>query len=98
MNRIFPPQGETGIDDSFFDILAKVQGQRMDDQRTSLPPMDEKARSSLAEDDDLFDVLCRIQGARLNDQRAVLRPPLMSAGEDDAGAENVNEDVFAQVR
>lgn len=70
----------------------------MDDQRTSLPPLDEKARSSsLAEDDDLFDVLCRIQGARLNDQRAVLPPHSMSASEDDAGGENVQEDVFAQV-
>ena len=90
-------KGETGIEDSFFDILTKVQGQRMDDQRTSLPPLDEKARSSsLAEDDDLFDVLCRIQGARLNDQRAVLPPHSMSASEDDAGGENVQEDVFAQ--
>lgn len=70
----------------------------MDDQRTTLPPLEAKA-STLADDDDLFEVLCRIQGARLNDQRAVLgvAPRLMAASVEEPEGENVQEDVFGQV-
>merc|ERR1712013_634096 len=70
-------------DDSFFEQLMKMQGTRMEDQRSSLPAGEEGEgeRGALVPppaptmpDEDFFSLICRLQGGRIDDQRAFLGP------------------------
>merc|ERR550519_3174497 len=75
-------------DDSFFEQLMKMQGTRIEDQRSSLPGEDGNEGNSGGQnlgmgppqpvaaptmpDEDFFSLICRIQGGRIDDQRAYL--------------------------
>lgn len=68
-------------DDSFFEMLMKCQGTRIEDQRSSLPQGEGNAGSGAGgvvqhaptvPDEDFFSLIQRIQGGRLEDQRASL--------------------------
>ena len=74
-------------DDNFFEQLMKMQGTRIEDQRSSLPGVEqaEPVRSAGAAgaagppipaptipDEDFFSLICRLQGGRIDDQRANL--------------------------
>merc|ERR1719431_2067248 len=75
-------------DDSFFEQLMKMQGTRIEDQRSSLPAGGEGEGNSGGQnlgmgppqpvaaptmpDEDFFSLICRIQGGRIDDQRAYL--------------------------
>ena len=74
-------------DDTFFEQLMKMQGTRIEDQRSSLPGVDlpEVRGGGAAEvaaaapipaptipDEDFFSLICRLQGGRIDDQRASL--------------------------
>jgi len=58
-------------DDSFFEQLMKMQGTRIEDQRSSLPG-EEAVSAPTIPDEDFFSLICRIQGGRIDDQRAAL--------------------------
>lgn len=58
-------------DDSFFEQLMKMQGTRIEDQRSSLPG-EEAVSAPTIPDEDFFSLICRIQGGRIDDQRATL--------------------------
>jgi len=72
-------------DDSFFEQLMKMQGTRIEDQRSSLPgeeaegadndlnlPVPSTVVAPTMPDEDFFSLICRIQGGRLEEQRAYL--------------------------
>lgn len=72
-------------DDSFFEQLMKMQGTRIEDQRSSLPAGEEgegvmvQASGALVPpaaptmpDEDFFSLICRLQGGRIDDQRCAL--------------------------
>ena len=75
-------------DDSFFEQLMKMQGTRIEDQRSSLPGEDgsegggggqnlgmgppQPVAAPTMPDEDFFSLICRIQGGRIDDQRAYL--------------------------
>jgi len=70
-------------DDSFFEQLMKMQGTRIEDQRSSLPAGEEGEGEMGAlvpppaptmPDEDFFSLICRLQGGRIDDQRAFLGP------------------------
>jgi len=76
-------------DDSFFEQLMKMQGTRIEDQRSSLPAGDEgegegevpggggglsPPPAPTMPDEDFFSLICRLQGGRIDDQRAFLGP------------------------
>jgi G-protein signaling modulator 2 len=67
----------------------KMQGTRIEDQRSSLPAGEEEAAAASLElrtggllapaaptmpDEDFFSLICRLQGGRIDDQRAFLGP------------------------
>ncbi|XP_076050082.1 G-protein-signaling modulator 2-like [Oratosquilla oratoria] len=58
-------------DDSFFDMLMRCQGSRIEDQRSSLPTEVQMTQSAVTvPDDDFFSVIIRFQSGRLEDQRS----------------------------
>ncbi|XP_048488923.1 G-protein-signaling modulator 2 isoform X1 [Plutella xylostella] len=58
-------------EDEFLDMLARVQGSRLEDQRSELPrPKPEPAKT--VPDDDFFALLMRAQAGRMEDQRATI--------------------------
>lgn len=70
-------------DESFFEMLMKCQGSRIEDQRSSLPPEQAGAGTAGAAapaqqhaptvpDEDFFSLISKLQGGRLEDQRASL--------------------------
>eukprot|EP00090_Calanus_glacialis_P004879 TRINITY_DN13665_c0_g1_i1.p1 TRINITY_DN13665_c0_g1~~TRINITY_DN13665_c0_g1_i1.p1 ORF type:complete len:651 (+),score=247.71 TRINITY_DN13665_c0_g1_i1:300-2252(+) len=74
-------------DDSFFEQLMKMQGTRIEDQRSSLPGEEgseggggqnlgmgppQPVAAPTMPDEDFFSLICRIQGGRIDDQRAYL--------------------------
>lgn len=74
-------------DDTFFEQLMKMQGTRIEDQRSSLPGEDgvetngsqnlgmgppQPVAAPTMPDEDFFSLICRIQGGRIDDQRAYL--------------------------
>lgn len=72
-------------DDTFFEQLMKMQGTRIEDQRSSLPGVDAMAGGArppvpgagvmpapTMPDEDFFSLICRLQGGRIDDQRASL--------------------------
>jgi G-protein signaling modulator 2 len=68
-------------DESFFEMLMKCQGTRIEDQRSSLPAdqrrlapgaVAEAPRAPTVPDEDFFSLIQRVQGGRLEDQRAAL--------------------------
>ena len=70
-------------DDNFFEQLMKMQGTRIEDQRSSLPGVEQPPlRASIPAgppipaptipDEDFFSLICRLQGGRIDDQRAAL--------------------------
>jgi len=58
-------------DDNFFEQLMKMQGTRIEEQRSSLPG-EEGVSAPTIPDEDFFSLICRIQGGRIDDQRATL--------------------------
>ncbi|XP_038650727.1 G-protein-signaling modulator 2 isoform X1 [Scyliorhinus canicula] len=57
-------------DDSFFDMLVKCQGSRLDDQRCAPP---QPARKCITvPDEDFFSLILRSQAKRMNEQRVAL--------------------------
>ena len=83
-------QSDSGpLPDDFFDLLSRVQGERMEDQRSSFPHGG--AGGGEGEDDEeetFLDAVWRVQGSRLEEQRSpmgagVSTPPhVMVKGED----------------
>ena len=64
-------------DETFFEMLMKCQGTRIEDQRSSLPREEgrQEAQAQHAPtvpDEDFFSLIQRLQGGRLEDQRAAL--------------------------
>ncbi|XP_031568358.1 G-protein-signaling modulator 2-like [Actinia tenebrosa] len=60
------------LDDNFFDMLSRYQGQRMNEQRCDAPSeIETKSKSA----DDLLELVARIQGDRMDEQRFELRDP-----------------------
>ena len=72
-------------DDNFFEQLMKMQGTRIEDQRSSLPgvelppsplraaaPVGPPIPAPTIPDEDFFSLICRLQGGRIDDQRAAL--------------------------
>jgi len=72
-------------DDNFFEQLMKMQGTRIEDQRSSLPGNESVVGvlpgaggaggpgvAPTIPDEDFFSLICRIQGGRIDDQRAAL--------------------------
>jgi len=73
-------------DDTFFEQLMKMQGTRIEDQRSSLPGEEgsneggqnlgmgppQPVAAPTMPDEDFFSLICRIQGGRIDDQRAYL--------------------------
>merc|ERR1712115_360148 len=72
-------------DDNFFERLMKMQGTRIEDQRSSLPgvelptsplrasaPAGPPIPAPTIPDEDFFSLICRLQGGRIDDQRAAL--------------------------
>ncbi|GCB63149.1 hypothetical protein scyTo_0007348 [Scyliorhinus torazame] len=57
-------------DDSFFDMLVKCQGSRLDDQRCALPQPVRKCIT--VPDEDFFSLILRSQAKRMNEQRVAL--------------------------
>ncbi|KAK3753790.1 hypothetical protein QZH41_006479 [Actinostola sp. cb2023] len=71
------PIGDS-LDDSFFDLLSRCQGSRMNEQRCDAPdPVEDNSKSA----DDLLELVAKLQGDRMDEQRFELRDP-----EDDEGA------------
>lgn len=60
-------------EDDFLDMIARVQGSRLEDQRTEMPrPKPEEPRPKTVPDDDFFALLMRAQAGRMEDQRATI--------------------------
>ena len=73
-------------DDNFFEQLMKMQGTRIEDQRSSLPGVEQAGPvrspgpgtggppipAPTIPDEDFFSLICRLQGGRIDDQRAAL--------------------------
>ena len=72
-------------DESFFEMLMKCQGSRIEEQRSSLPASDIRGRPApipldvgppleapTVPDEDFFNLIQRVQSGRLEDQRASL--------------------------
>ena len=70
-------------DDNFFEQLMKMQGTRIEDQRSSLPGVEQPPLRAAVPpgppipaptipDEDFFSLICRLQGGRIDDQRAAL--------------------------
>ena len=72
-------------DDTFFEQLMKMQGTRIEDQRSSLPGVETHGvrpaggvvpgvpmPAPTMPDEDFFSLICRLQGGRIDDQRASL--------------------------
>ncbi|XP_049885839.1 G-protein-signaling modulator 2 isoform X2 [Pectinophora gossypiella] len=69
------PQQTTSAkpEDDFLDMIARVQGSRLEDQRSELPrPKPEEQRAKTVPDDDFFALLMRAQAGRMEDQRATI--------------------------
>uniref|UniRef100_A0A2K5E7R2 G protein signaling modulator 2 n=1 Tax=Aotus nancymaae TaxID=37293 RepID=A0A2K5E7R2_AOTNA len=58
-------------DEDFFDILAKCQGSRLDDQRCTPPPATTKGPT--VPDEDFFSLILRSQAKRMDEQRVLLQ-------------------------
>lgn len=67
-------------EDDFLEMIARVQGSRLEDQRTELPrprpepakPRPRQENKGTLPDDDFFSLLMRAQGGRMEDQRAAV--------------------------
>ncbi|XP_075990512.1 G-protein-signaling modulator pins isoform X2 [Anticarsia gemmatalis] len=64
-------------EDDFLDMIARVQGSRLEDQRSELPRPKPAGppRSQTVPDDDFFAQLMRMQSGRMEDQRATIPIP-----------------------
>ncbi|KAG8232132.1 hypothetical protein J437_LFUL012141 [Ladona fulva] len=69
-------------DDSFFEMLMRCQGTRLEDQRSSLPPNGDEpppaaapSRGPTVPDEDFFSLIMRLQSGRMEDQRAAVPLP-----------------------
>ncbi|XP_065569429.1 G-protein-signaling modulator 2-like isoform X2 [Artemia franciscana] len=56
-------------DDKFFEMLARCQSARLEDQRSDMPPSSHQ-RALTVPDEDFFSLIMRLQSRRLEDQRA----------------------------
>ncbi|XP_059059812.1 G-protein-signaling modulator 2 [Achroia grisella] len=68
------PQQTTSTkpEDDFLDMIARVQGSRLEDQRSELPRPKPEERPKTVPDDDFFAQLMRAQAGRMEDQRATI--------------------------
>ncbi|XP_037867906.1 G-protein-signaling modulator 2 [Bombyx mori] len=62
-------------EDDFLDMIARVQGTRLDDQRTEMPRPKADPRPKTVPDDDFFALIMRAQSGRMEDQRAAIPKP-----------------------
>ncbi|XP_064649370.1 G-protein-signaling modulator 2-like [Lineus longissimus] len=58
-------------DDSFFEMLMRCQGSRIEEQRSALPPENKKMAPTVP-DEDFFSLIQRVQSSRLEEQRTEL--------------------------
>lgn len=61
------PTAAPPADDNFLELLARCQGARLEDQRSSLP-----SRGATVPDEDFFSLIMRLQSGRMEDQRATV--------------------------
>ncbi|XP_035439369.1 G-protein-signaling modulator 2 [Spodoptera frugiperda] len=81
-------------EDDFLEMIARVQGSRLEDQRTELPrprpepakPRPRQENKGTLPDDDFFSLLMRAQGGRMEDQRAAIPIKNNSAPKNDTNA------------
>ncbi|KAJ2954561.1 hypothetical protein O0L34_g2846 [Tuta absoluta] len=73
-------------EDDFLDMIARVQGSRLEDQRSELPRPKPEERAKTVPDDDFFALLMRAQAGRMEDQRATI--PLQENRQNKGGANN----------
>ncbi|XP_030039458.2 G-protein-signaling modulator 2 isoform X2 [Manduca sexta] len=59
-------------EDDFLEMIARVQGSRIEDQRTEMPRPKPEERPRTVPDDDFFALLMRAQAGRMEDQRATI--------------------------
>ncbi|RVE51469.1 hypothetical protein evm_003870 [Chilo suppressalis] len=64
--------GAARPEDDFLDMIARVQGSRLEDQRSELPRPKPEERPKTVPDDDFFALLMRAQAGRMEDQRATI--------------------------
>ncbi|XP_053623994.1 G-protein-signaling modulator 2 [Plodia interpunctella] len=62
----------TKPEDDFLEMIARVQGSRLEDQRSELPRPKPEERPKTVPDDDFFALLMRAQAGRMEDQRATI--------------------------
>lgn len=70
------PPAAGGPDDSFLEMLMRCQGERLEDQRSSLPSSLGDQPGSTVPDEDFFSLIMRLQSGRMEDQRATVPNPL----------------------
>ncbi|KAM3968556.1 G-protein-signaling modulator pins [Aphomia sociella] len=80
------PQQTTSTkpEDDFLDMIARVQGSRLEDQRSELPRPKPEERPKTVPDDDFFAQLMRAQAGRMEDQRATI--PLQENRQNKSGS------------
>ncbi|KAJ0183591.1 hypothetical protein K1T71_000014 [Dendrolimus kikuchii] len=80
------PQQTTSTkpEDDFLEMIARVQGSRLEDQRSELPRPKPEESSRTVPDDDFFALLMRAQAGRMEDQRATI--PLQENRTNKSGA------------
>ncbi|XP_052752476.1 G-protein-signaling modulator 2 [Galleria mellonella] len=74
----------TKPEDDFLDMIARVQGSRLEDQRSELPRPKPEERPKTVPDDDFFAQLMRAQAGRMEDQRATI--PLQENRQNKSGS------------
>lgn len=66
--RRFSTDSTNVPDDSFFDMLMRCQGTRIEDQRSAFPS--EQSPAPTVPDEDFFSLIVRLQSGRIEDQRS----------------------------
>ncbi|PIC18365.1 hypothetical protein B9Z55_024284 [Caenorhabditis nigoni] len=74
LRRLNTDQGNEELDDHLVEWLMRVQSQRLDEQRSELPPIKPEGQEELdkKKEEDVTAIVMRMQAGRLEDQRAHL--------------------------